>query len=46
MSAPARVPGPDTPPPNEARAVLWVVAVLLATLELTWWLFNRMFSGP
>ena len=34
---------PEPPPGNELTAFLWIVAVLLAALELTWWLFNRMY---
>lgn len=33
------------PRPNELAACLWVVAVLLATFQLAWWLFAGMY-GP
>jgi hypothetical protein len=33
------------PPGNELAASLWIVAVLIAVLELTWWLFHWMYSG-
>jgi hypothetical protein len=45
---PARGPigaEPETPPGNEVAASLWIVAVLIAVLELAWWLFDRMYSG-
>jgi hypothetical protein len=32
------------PPGNELQAFLWVVAVFIAVLELTWWIFDRMYS--
>jgi hypothetical protein len=35
-----REPSPDDGP----QVFLWVVAVLIAVLELTWWLFDRMYS--
>jgi hypothetical protein len=30
-------------PGNELQAFLWVVAGLVAVLELTWWIFDRMY---
>jgi hypothetical protein len=32
------------PPGNELQAFLWVVAVLIGVLELTWWILDRMYS--
>ena len=28
------------PPGNELQAFLWVMAVFIAVLELTWWIFD------
>jgi hypothetical protein len=44
---PERTPGaePEPPPENELQALLWVLAVLLGTLEFTWWFFARMYGG-
>jgi hypothetical protein len=36
---------PEPPPGNELAALLWTLVLLLAVLELTWWLFARMYSG-
>jgi hypothetical protein len=44
MSEPARTTTPEPPPGNELQAFLWVLAVLIAVLEVTWWLFDRMYS--
>jgi hypothetical protein len=35
-----REPSPD----GEPQVFLWVIAALIAVLELTWWLFDRMYS--
>jgi hypothetical protein len=34
----------EPPPDGEPQVLLWVIAVLIAVLELTWWLFDRMYS--
>jgi hypothetical protein len=36
---------PDPPPGNELAAFLWIVAALIAVLEVVWWLFDRMYAG-
>ena len=33
----------ESPPGDEVTALLWIVAVLLAVLELGWWFFSRMY---
>jgi hypothetical protein len=43
MSLQARTP--DPPPGGQLAACLWVVAALIGVLELTVWLFDRMYSG-
>jgi hypothetical protein len=37
----------DTEPPPEGGLTLflWMIAVLIASLELAWWMFDRMFSA-
>jgi hypothetical protein len=36
----------STPTPErEAALLLWVLAVLIAALELAWWLFDRMYQS-
>jgi hypothetical protein len=40
-----RTTTPEPPPGNELAACLWVLAVLIAAFEVTWWLFNRMYPG-
>ena len=35
---------PERPPENELTAFLWVLAVLIAVLELAWWLAGRLYS--
>jgi hypothetical protein len=35
---------PGSPSDGEPQVLLWVIAVLIAVLELTWWLFDRMYS--
>jgi hypothetical protein len=30
---------------GELTALLWVIAVLLAALELAWWLFGHMYAS-
>jgi hypothetical protein len=35
---------PEPPPGNELLALLWVLAVLIGVLELTWWFFDRMYG--
>jgi hypothetical protein len=37
--------GSEPPPGDELVALLWVLAVLLGALELTWWIFARMYGG-
>lgn len=39
-------PTPTTPEPprNELQALLWVLAILIAVLEFTWWVFDRMYA--
>ncbi len=44
MSARAGTDGQDGPPGNELAACLWVVAVLIASFEFTWWFFDRLYS--
>ena len=34
----------EQPPDGEPQVFLWVIAVLIGVLELTWWLFDRMYS--
>ena len=34
----------ESPPANELTLLLWVIAILIGALELTWWLFDRMYS--
>jgi hypothetical protein len=34
----------DPPPESEPQVLLWVIAGLIAVIELTWWLFDRMYS--
>jgi hypothetical protein len=36
---------PDPPPGNELAAFLWVVAGLIAVVEVAWWLVGRMYAG-
>ena len=36
---------PEPPPGSELKALLWIVAVLIAALELAWWLADRMYSA-
>lgn len=31
-------------PQQEAKVFLWVIACLVGTLELTWWLFDRLYQ--
>jgi hypothetical protein len=31
-------------PEGDTALLLWVLAVLIATLELGWWLFDRMYQ--
>jgi hypothetical protein len=31
-------------PGEEGKAFLWVIAGLIGTLELTWWLFDRIYQ--
>jgi hypothetical protein len=45
MTRPARSAAPEPPPGNELQAFLWVLAGLIALLELTWWLFDRMYAA-
>jgi hypothetical protein len=35
---------PQRSPGNELAAFLWVVAVMLAVLEITWWWAGSMYS--
>lgn len=35
---------PEPPPGDDLQALLWVLAALLATMELAWWLFARMYG--
>jgi hypothetical protein len=35
---------PEPSPDGEPHLFLWVMAVLIAVLELTWWLFDRMYA--
>ncbi len=35
----------EPPPGNELAALLWIVAALLAVLEIAWWLFDRMYTA-
>jgi hypothetical protein len=35
---------PEPPPEGGLKVFLWVIAVLIASLELAWWMFDRMFS--
>jgi hypothetical protein len=37
-------PRPEPPPDGEPQVLLWVIAILIAAIELTWWLFDRMYS--
>jgi hypothetical protein len=32
------------PPGSELKATLWVLAVLIAVLELVWWIISRMYA--
>jgi hypothetical protein len=34
-----------TEPAEEHATLLWTVAVLIAALELAWWLFSRMYAS-
>jgi hypothetical protein len=43
-SGPTRRAEPERPRGNELKALLWVLAVLLGTLEFTWWFFARMYG--
>ena len=45
--APVRPTRRDTEPPPEGGLTLflWMIAVLIASLELAWWMFDRMFSA-
>ena len=36
---------PEPPPGNELAALLWIIAALLAVLEIVWWLFDRMYAA-
>jgi hypothetical protein len=44
MNRRVREAAPDPPSDGEPQVLLWVIAVLIAVLELTWWLFDRMYS--
>jgi hypothetical protein len=51
QNAPKRPPAPHRPqaeddPPLGAQlaACLWVIAVMLAIIEIVWWMSNRIFS--
>jgi hypothetical protein len=44
VSTRAGTDGPEEPPGNELAVLLWVVAVLIASFELTWWFFDRLYS--
>ena len=35
---------PESPPGNELQGLLWVLVVLIAAFELTWWILDRMYS--
>ena len=35
---------PERPPGNELTALLWIVAALIAVLELAWWFAGRIYS--
>lgn len=36
---------PEGPPGNELAALLWVIATLLAVLDVFWWLSERWFAA-
>ena len=36
---------PDPPPGGELAPLLWVLALLIAAIELAWWFFDRMYSA-
>ena len=35
---------PEPPPGSELTAALWLLAVLIAVVELVWWAAERMYS--
>jgi hypothetical protein len=35
---------PELPPGGGLKVLFWVTAVLIAVLEITWWMFERMYS--
>jgi hypothetical protein len=45
MSSQTPGPGPERPPGGEVTLVLWLLAALLAALELAWLWADRAFSG-
>jgi hypothetical protein len=44
MSSPAPTREPDPPPGGDLAFTLWVIAILLAVLELTWLWADRIYS--
>lgn len=44
MTTGTRTDDPEPPPGNELAAFLWVLAVLLASIELLWWFADRIYS--
>jgi hypothetical protein len=44
-SAPRSSRDDSQPPGNELALVLWVLVVLVATVELAWWLTMHLYSA-
>jgi hypothetical protein len=44
MSSQAPTPDRDRPPGGDLAAQLWVIAILLALVELTWFWAGRIYS--
>ena len=45
MSDRTRTGDPEPPPEGGLTVALWVLAVLLAAMELLWWYFDRLYSS-
>jgi hypothetical protein len=35
----------EAAPAEEHATLLWAIAVLIATLELAWWIFGQMYAS-